>query len=442
MNILDSLKNLASDELLSGAANALGEDKGAISKAMGGILPTILSGIMKTDNSNQSALSGIFSQVAGNSNLVGDLLGGFSNSNAPSNGIGQSLLSSIFGDKLSGIVNLISNFSGIKAGSSSSLLGMGGTLLASFLGKKMIGEGLNFGGIMDWLGKSKHEIVGAAPAGISDMLGFSSGKTETASHVSSTVSSASSRVGNTIESTTSNFNNNEDKGTGMKWLLPALILVALGLLAWKFLPGCNKDEAAATAEHGTEVVANAAENTTNTVVAAAKGMVNEAGDWVAEKGEAVSLKLSNGTEIATTKGSFEDKLLAFINDPSAKADKNKPENWFNFEDLLFETGKSSLKPGSENQLKNACEILKAYPNVKIKLGGYTDNTGDSTANVKLSDSRAKTVHQRMLNAGVTAASFDTEKAFEGYGSLYPAASNDTKEGRAQNRRISAVVIAK
>lgn len=432
MNILDSLKNLASEELISGAANALGEDKGAITKAMDGILPTILSGIMKTDNSSQSALSGIFSQVAGNSNLIGDLLGGFSNSNAPSNGIGQSLLSSIFGDKLSGIVNLISNFSGIKAGSSSSLLSMGGTLLASFLGKKMIGEGLNFGGIMDWLGKSKHEIVGAAPTGISDMLGFSTGASSAASHVEKTV-----------ETTTSNFNNNEEeKGTGMKWLLPLLILGILGLLAWKYLNGCNKDEATANVEHGTEVVANATENATNTVVAAAKGMVNEAGDWIAEKGDSISLKLSNGTAINTTKGSFEDKLFAFINDPSAKADKYKPENWFSFEDLLFETGKSTLKAGSENQLKNTCEILKAYPNVKIKLGGYTDNTGDSTANVKLSDSRAKTVHQRMLNAGVTAASFDTEKAFEGYGSQYPVASNETPEGRAQNRRISAVVIAK
>ena len=250
MNILDSLKNLVSDELISGASNALGEDKGAITKAMDGILPTILSGIMKTDNSNQSALSGIFSQVAGNSNLMGDLLGGLSNSNAPSNGIGQSLLTSIFGDKLSGIVNLISNFSGIKAGSSSSLLGMGGSLLASFLGKKMIGEGLNFGGIMDWLGKSKHEIVGAAPTGISDMLGFSTGTSSAASHVEKTV-----------ETTTSNFNNNEEeKGTGMKWLLPLLILGILGFLAWKYLNGCNKEEATANVEHGTEAVANATEN--------------------------------------------------------------------------------------------------------------------------------------------------------------------------------------
>jgi outer membrane protein OmpA-like peptidoglycan-associated protein len=85
--------------------------------------------------------------------------------------------------------------------------------------------------------------------------------------------------------------------------------------------------------------------------------------------------------------------------------------------------------------------LKAYPNVKLKLGGYTDNTGDSTKNVKLSEDRAKAVHGQMLSKGLTAASFDA-KPYEGYGPQFPVGDNSTAEGRGQNRRISCSVRAK
>ena len=86
--------------------------------------------------------------------------------------------------------------------------------------------------------------------------------------------------------------------------------------------------------------------------------------------------------------------------------------------------------------------MKAYPTVKIKLGGYTDNTGDSMANVKLSDARAKTVYTQMMNKGVAKTSFIDEKPFEGYGPQHPVGDNNTPEGKAQNRRISISVRAK
>ena len=127
-----------------------------------------------------------------------------------------------------------------------------------------------------------------------------------------------------------------------------------------------------------------------------------------------------------------------IKDPSAKPGD---EVWFNFEDLLFETGKSTLKRGSTKQLNNTCEILKAYPEVKIKLGGYTDNSGDSTKNFRLSAARAKSVFEAMLNKGITKASFDAQP-YEGYGPKHPVADNSTEEGRARNRRISLSVRAK
>jgi K(+)-stimulated pyrophosphate-energized sodium pump len=105
---------------------------------------------------------------------------------------------------------------------------------------------------------------------------------------------------------------------------------------------------------------------------------------------------------------------------------------------LFETGKATLKPESQEQLKNVSEILKAFPAVNIKLGGYTDNTGDANANLKLSGDRAKAVEGELVGMGIATERIDSE----GYGDQYPVADNTTEEGRAKNRRISIRVTKK
>jgi outer membrane protein OmpA-like peptidoglycan-associated protein len=82
--------------------------------------------------------------------------------------------------------------------------------------------------------------------------------------------------------------------------------------------------------------------------------------------------------------------------------------------------------------------MKAYPQADLKIGGYTDNTGDKKANVKLSDDRAKDVMAELVKRGIDAKRL----AAEGYGDQYPVASNDTEEGKAKNRRVSARVTKK
>ena len=114
------------------------------------------------------------------------------------------------------------------------------------------------------------------------------------------------------------------------------------------------------------------------------------------------------------------------------------ETWFDFDRLLFQTGSSKLKPESQEQLENVAAILKAYPKVKVKIGGYTDNTGDSVANLKLSTERAESVRKSLEELGVEASRLSSE----GYGEEHPVASNDSEEGRAKNRRISLRVTEK
>jgi photosynthetic reaction center cytochrome c subunit len=142
----------------------------------------------------------------------------------------------------------------------------------------------------------------------------------------------------------------------------------------------------------------------------------------------------------TVKGNpdgIESALIAFIEDGSKPVDKT---TWFDFDRLLFKTGSAELDSDkSQEQLTNIAEILKAYPKVELKVGGYTDNVGNPAANKKLSTDRAKNVAASLTKLGIAAKRLEAE----GYGSDNPVcAANDTDECRAQNRRISVRVKAK
>ena len=76
--------------------------------------------------------------------------------------------------------------------------------------------------------------------------------------------------------------------------------------------------------------------------------------------------------------------------------------------------------------------------VALKLGGYTDNVGKSSANMKLSADRAKTAMAELVKLGIA----PTRLQAEGYGDTVPVADNSTEEGRAKNRRTAARVTAK
>jgi OOP family OmpA-OmpF porin len=428
-NLLHTLKGLATTELISAASKSLGESEEGVTKAFDGILPSILNGLLHSNSSSHSMIGDLLSHAGNNTNTTEDLIGSLTpgNSNAQSIGMANHFLDSLFGDKVTGISNLISNFSGIKSSSSNALLGIGGSLIASFLGNKMASEGLNFGGILNWIGGHKNEIESALPTGFSNLM-----------HDDVAASIVS--------------NNNDYAAGGMRWLMPLLLLglLAVGIFVW--LKGCNNElnqEKTALNEAGNSIssaadsAANAISNTTDSATTSlatptASGKLDASGNWISTKGAAIKIKLANGTELDATKGSLEDRLYQFITDPAAQPGK---DIWFNFEDLLFDSGKSTLKDTAVTQLQNTVAILKAYPAVIVKLGGYTDNTGDSLANVKLSESRAKAVYNQMISKGLRASSFDA-KAYEGYGPLFPVAENTTLEGRGQNRRISISVRAK
>jgi len=104
-------------------------------------------------------------------------------------------------------------------------------------------------------------------------------------------------------------------------------------------------------------------------------------------------------------------------------------------DVLFDTGKFSLKPGAREKLAKVAGILLAYPGLNIEVGGYTDNVGGDAMNQTLSENRANSVRDYLVQEGVATGSVSAK----GFGNSLPVASNENSAGRQQNRRVELLV---
>jgi outer membrane protein OmpA-like peptidoglycan-associated protein len=146
--------------------------------------------------------------------------------------------------------------------------------------------------------------------------------------------------------------------------------------------------------------------------------------------------LSTGYELKGANEGIEELLMDVI-DGKRKFDKKA---WLAFDRLKFAGAGAQLdQEQSGGQVENVAAILKAYPQVKLEIGGFTDNTGPAAANKKLSAERAEAIRAMLVSSDVAAARL----AAAGYGPAQPVcAANDTEECKAKNRRIAVRVTAK
>jgi len=112
---------------------------------------------------------------------------------------------------------------------------------------------------------------------------------------------------------------------------------------------------------------------------------------------------------------------------------------FNLDNVKYKTGSAELEEDSYYELDNLVEALTAFPKLKLELAGHTDNTGNPESNQKLSQRRAESVYNYLIEKGNIGSK--RLKAV-GYGDSKPVATNDNEEGRRKNRRTEARITSK
>lgn len=143
--------------------------------------------------------------------------------------------------------------------------------------------------------------------------------------------------------------------------------------------------------------------------------------------------LPDGTQVTIRSESVEQRLLGDIEDRWSVVTRAR---WIEIDGLTFETGSAVVTGESRIILTRLGQILRAYPSVRLKIGGYTDNQGDPEANRRLSEQRAQAVVSLLRDDGIAGSRLEAE----GYGESSPIADNATAEGRAKNRRIALQIL--
>lgn len=314
----------------------------------------------------------------------------------------QNFTGSLFGDRQQQVINGIGRESGLKPAAAAAIFGFGAQSVLERLGNRVRQEGMTASSLASLLQNERESFHNALPAGLHGVISSAT----PSSPVISQVIDNDPVVAQTVRKT----------GSFLPWLIALLLgLFVIGLL-WHFLhrpPAPVVEAPVVTAPTPAPVPEPTATNL----------------------GNLIERPLPGGAVLNFPERGVEGRLLAFIQDPNARPDRT---TWFDFDRLLFDTGSATLQPQSDQQLHNIAAILQAYPNVHLRIGGYTDNVGDAAANLKLSQERATNVMNELVQMGVSPDRLDAK----GYGEDHPVADNSTDAGRAANRRISMLVTQK
>lgn len=128
--------------------------------------------------------------------------------------------------------------------------------------------------------------------------------------------------------------------------------------------------------------------------------------------------------------------MASSGDSMAMSDSPVVKEVINLKGVTFKTGSAELNSSSYDRLNTSAQNLNENPDLKVIVAGHTDNTGDTLNNLNLSQKRAETVRQYLVDQGIDGSRLTAR----GYGDTEPTATNDTAAGRAQNRRVELRVL--
>lgn len=432
-SMFESILGTVTPEMAQSMAERMGESPSAVQHGLGAAAAATLSGLAR--NSGEPGFMDRLIRMAGRAggqSTVGNVTSMISaGPSGPAGEVGSRLTGLVFGAQQGEVANLVSQHSGLSGSAGSGIVKMAGALVLGHLAKMHAAGSLNpntLPGILrtEAAGLSSHVSGGflGSLVGLGGVAGgFAGGGRET-------IDSGETVVRNETVSHGPSYSNVPHAEAPYlparnRWAVPTIAgLVGAAVLGWIVhrlagnpAPAVNETAGSAIttttgAYHASDVMANAA-----------------------SLGHRINISLPNGAQLNVPSNGVEARLIRVIQRPATQA---SGVTWINFDHLLFQNGGAALQPQSNGQLNNIATILKAYPAVKIGLGGYTDNTGSESVNRTLSAQRAGSVMTALVQRGID----PTRLSATGYGEQNPIADNSTPAGRQMNRRIAIRVASK
>lgn len=393
-SIIGFLTGLRDRHELQNMAARLGEPKEAVSRALGPAFAVILTGMASKAN-DAVTLDGMFVLTASvpadslNTIGIGELASGRAANSALFDS-GRQLLATLFAGNQVLVAEVIERDAGLVSASGGRLLTAAASMLLGYLSERVRAEDFSVTGFAKLLRTESSVLSSYLPPEWDNFR----------SHGSFGIELKPSRA-------------QAPGKRSLYWILPVLTLLLT--IGWLMRPGQSSRADRATAAIGRD------ENRGRTAVPGLGGFI--------------ARRLPDGELLTVPENGVESRLLSFLEDPGNTGGSS---TWLDFDRLFFDSASAIPRGESEEQLRNIASILKAYPTVRLKIGGYTDNKGNREANLRLSENRAEAVKRELHAMGIAKDRLEAE----GYGHKQPIADNSSEQGRAANLRISMRVLQK
>jgi outer membrane protein OmpA-like peptidoglycan-associated protein len=382
-NLLDLARAQLTPEVIQRASSLVGETPASTQRAMEAAAPTIFAGIVQEGSSVSGA--GHLLRILEETGLSGTMAGIAERKEAESGALdslvttGKELFGRLFGGRVGSLVDATAASSGVKHSSMSSLLGLTTPLVLGALGSEVATRHLDAAGLSRLLAEQKSTVARMLPSGAAAALGLSGVSTrEPVDSRAVVVKPAPARF---------------------PWIL--LLAIPLALLVGFALRNRSTPR---VQERVPDVVVAPPVVRAPPTVTIPTPLVGQ--------------------------GTASQQLALFLAAPDGQVPKR-----FVLDNLNFDTATAQLVPAAATTLDSVTAVLKAHPTAQIVLEGHTDNVGDPASNRVLSQNRADAVKAALVARGIAADRIMTA----GLGQQQPITTNDTEEGRAQNRRTEIVV---
>lgn len=412
ISLVDFIKGQLGAGLVSQLATKLEESETSILKAINGLLPAVFGSLI--NYSKEEKILDFIGESSQNG-LLGNLV-----KESQSEAIAD-MISELFADA-DKIKNSVASFAEIDTHKVHFLLGIVVSATLGAVGKFTTDRQLDKKSIISLLDSQRGEVLGLVPVGLSlESLGLGAFSDVENRNKLQSVDNPQENIGTESKEAVSNFENTplmepQEKGVLWKWVVPLILLLYAG---W-YLFQSTKDNT----KNALEQIANVDSLSIKQKEIMSNDSLN-------------TIPLLDGIAFQGAIGAMEQRMIAFLKSgayTNAINDEELKNNWYNFDKVEFVFGKSDeVTLESIQQLRNIAVILKRFPEVKVKIGGYTDKKGDEATNKELSQVRANFIKQKLTQMGVG----HQVVSAEGYGEAFATIDeNATEEERAIDRKMA------